>query len=311
MNRTLKVLATFVGAGALALGLSACSTPSTAADEIAVHRGGGPFEGKTDKECVPASSREVNSAFDGYFYYPSNQRTYDFVGDKDSDAKPITVVSKDNQTLSIPGQINFELNTDCKVLKAFHDNIGNRYQAYGTDSGQLEGEGWSKMLNLYIGRAADATMDRVAKQYTWRELYSDPAIKDTLNQKVNEEIQRLVNQQTDGDQVFFQNFQTLVNQPQPSQELVKALQTEESAKANAAATEVKAKADATAAENAAKAQVATKTAELKVAQLEAAILQAEINAHGGPALYNEWLIANKGLNPRQPTYGGNTIVDPK
>lgn len=302
MKSTVKYAA--LGAAAV-LGLAGCSIPTTASDEIAVHKGGGPFESKASKGCVAPETREVNSAFDEYFYYPVNQRVFDFTGKDGADASPISVVSSDNQILTVPGSINFSLNTDCEILTAFHDNIGRRYSAYmvEADGGYTTGEGWARMMNLYVGRAADATLDRIAKTYTWRELYSDPDIKDEMNSAVNETIARLVNQQTDGEQEFFTEFSALIQQPQPDEELVAALKQEETARANAAATEAKATADAAAAVAAAEAQVAQKEAELRVKQIEAQIQREVIAAYGSVENYNNAKAIEKGLNPFQPTYG--------
>lgn len=303
MKRITKVAA--LGAVA-AVGLTGCSMPVTAADEIALHYGGGPLEGQEFKGCVPASSRQVNSVADRYYYYPENQRVFDFTGKDGADVEPISVVSKDNQTLTIPGSVTFDLNTNCEVLKNFHNNIGRRYQAYmvdGENGEYVTSDGWSRMMNLYIGRAADATLDRVAKQYTWMELYSNPAIKDEMNAEVNKVVAQLVNQQTDGEDEFFQNFSALIAQPQPGDALVKALEDQQTAVATAQAAEAKAVAEANSARAAADAQVAQKQAELTVAQIEAQKKAAEIAAYGGPEAYNNAKAIEKGLNPFQPIYG--------
>ena len=189
---------------------------------------------------------------------PDAQRVYDFRGGEGADAEPIQVVSQDNQPVSIPGTIQFSLATNnCDVLKAFHDNIGRRYSAYMVDGpdGRRTDTGWIKMMDVYLGAAANSTMDRVAKQYTWQQLYGDPAIKDEINSAVNEEIARLVNQQTDGDEVFFIEFSALLQQPLPDPELIQSLKDIETGKAAAEAVETRAIADAAAAEAAAGAQV--------------------------------------------------------
>jgi hypothetical protein len=275
-----KILVLLAG---LAFLLTGCSMPSTAVDEVAVHRGGGLFESQSPKGCVPSGTKEVNSPGDSYFYYPANQSTYDFTGGKNSDSAPFTVVTKDNQTFEIPGSVKFSLNTKCEVLEKFHDNIGNRYAAYNTDSGQPRNDGWRKMLSLYIAPAVDGTLDRIAKQYNWRELRNDPSIKDKMNSEVNETVARLI------------------QQPVAPKELSIAAAAEESARAQASATQVKAEADAAAAEAAAKSQVKQKEAELKVAQIEADIKAAEIAAYGSIREYNNRMAIEKGLNPYQPT----------
>jgi regulator of protease activity HflC (stomatin/prohibitin superfamily) len=308
MKRTL-LRSALLATGALTL--AACSMPNTTSTETAVHFGGGPIEAHTAKGCVKPSTREINSVGDKYYYYPMSQSTYDFTGKQDSDAKPITVVSSDNQTLSVPGSISFDLNTNCKVLTEFHNAFGDRYHAYLDDDGEgnlTYSDGWRRMMGLYIGRAADSTLDRVAKKYTWRDLYSNPQIKDEMNQEVNKTIATLVGQQMRGDDEFFENFSALIQQPQPGTDLVKAVQDEETGRAQAAAAEAKAVADANAAKAAADAQVAQKQAEVYVAQKEAERQAAEIAPYGSAQAYNDAKAIEKGLNPYQPTYGGSVTA---
>jgi regulator of protease activity HflC (stomatin/prohibitin superfamily) len=309
MRTTMKI-ALFGVAGALAL--TGCSAPSTASDEIAVHKGSGWTEGKEDKGCVEPATRQLfwgQGMGDDYFYYPTNQRVFDFTKAGQGDADPFTVVSKDGQTLTVPGTLSFYLNANCDAVTEFHDKIGNRYQAYLED-GQ-DSAGWVKVLNIYMAPSVDATLDRIAKKYTWKELYADVAIKDEMNRVMNTEVARLINQQFLGDTEFFQNFEALIQQPIADPDLVAAVKQEETSKAQALATETKAKADAAAAEAAASAQVAQKTAELKVAQLERQIKQQEIQAFGGPENYINWLAVEQGINPFQPVYGSALVNVPQ
>ena len=302
-----KILIPLAGA---ALVLTGCSAPSTQADEVFVHKGSGISEGHENKGCVPAASKEINwgtGMGDDYYAYPFNARVYDFRGVEGSDRGPFEVVSKDGQTLTVPGTLSFTLNTDCEVLTKFHDRVGNRYQAYMEDN--QTGAGWAKVLNLYMAPALDATLDRLAKQYTWNELRSDPTIKDTINSKVNETVEALINQQLEGDEKFFEGFSALITQPIAPETLVASVRGAEEAIAAAKATQAKAEADASAAGAAANAQVKQKEAELKVAQIEAQILAAQIRSYGGPEAYAKKLAIEKGLNPYQPSYG-NSLVNP-
>jgi hypothetical protein len=197
-----------VGIIALAvLILTGCSAPSTQADEVFVHKGSGITEGHENKGCVPAATREINwgtGMGDDYYGYPFNARVFDFRGVEGSDRGPFEVVSKDGQTLTIPGTMSFTLNTNCDVLTKFHDRIGNRYKAYMEDD--QTGAGWAKVLNLYMAPALDASLDRLAKQYTWNELRSDPTIKDKINSEVATTVKRLINQQLEGDEEYFDGF---------------------------------------------------------------------------------------------------------
>ncbi len=299
-GRLVGLLAALVIGAVVALGFAVSLTSaSTAADEITLHYSGGPLSSKEFMECVPSSVRQYDGPGDQHFYYPANQRVFDFTGKDGSDAAPITVVSKDNVELSVPGSINFNLNTSCQVLRRFHERIGNRYQAYMQDgeNGRLQSLGWVRMLNLYIGRAADTTMDRIAQQYTWRELYNNPAVKEKMEQEVNEQIADLVQRQTDGEDVFFENFASLIQKPEPPDELKAAITQEQTkvAQANAARAEADAK----------RAQVA---AEVAVSQQETRKVSARVKALGGPEAYLKERLIDRGGNPFQPTYGGSTLV---
>lgn len=279
-----------------------CSTVSTAPDEVAVHVGGGPLDHQDVKACVDPSVRQnFNSFGDNYYFYPANQRTFDFTGRQNSDREPFSVVSKDNQVVSVPGSVEFSLNTECDVLVPFHIRVGSRHQAYNTQSGQPTSEGWAKMLDLYLGRAVDATLDRVAKKYTWRELHSDPSIRDEMNKEVNATIAAIVNQQFNGDEEFFTGFSALIQQPVADETLLAILKKEEAARAEAQATEVRAVADAEAAKKAAEAQVATKEAEAEIARLEAGILKERMAPFESVQQYNDYIAIEKGINPYQPT----------
>lgn len=301
--------------------LSVVRTVASPADEVAVHKGGGVIEAPNSKGCVAANSREIRRPGDKYFWYPASQRTYNFTGGDGADHAAFNVVSKDYQPLDVPGSVEFTLNVDCEVLTRFHDSIGNRYAAYYTSSDEWDDtpRGWQTMLDLYFAPALDATLDRVAKKYTWKELYADPTIKDEMNKAVNEQLAALIQQKMPGEDEFFKGFSALIQQPQPADTLVKALGDEEAAKAQAAAAKAKAVADAEtqqakaiaeaeAAKQAAQAQVAVKEAEAKIAKLEAQIREQEIEPFGSVKEYNNWLAIREGLNPYQPTYGGSVVA---
>lgn len=313
MNRKQGIIAALAGA---ILVLTGCSAPSTPADEILVHKGAGLTEGKEDKGCVEPATREINwgqGMGDDYFAYPASQRWYDFSKAEGGDAAPFIVVSKDGQQLTIPGRVDFTLNTNCDTLQRFHDLVGNREQAYivdGEDGARVAGPGWTRILNNYFQLPIDSALDAVAKQYTWRQLRSDLTVKDEMNKAVNASLTKLVNQQISGEDDFFLNFSTLVRQPEAPGELVKTETDRETALAQAATTEAKAVADAKAAKAAADAQVAQKNAELSVAQKEAEIQAAIIRSFGGPEAYAKWQAVQKGINPWQPSYGGSAVVSP-
>lgn len=284
--------------------LAACT--STSATEVAVHYAGGPLSSKSPEGCVEKSSRDY-SVFDTYRRYPLGQVVYDFTGKDGADAEPIEVVSKDNQTLTIPGQITMFLNTRCDVLQSFDVNVGGPRSAYlvEKDGEYVKSDGWRNVLALYQGRAADATLDRVAKRYTRDELFSDPTIKDVLNKEVNEQIAKLVNQQmgVSAKGPYFVNYSASMGQPDPGQDYRNILTQQQNVIAEGKRAQAEAESKASAAEAAARAQVAQKQAERKVAEEEAKIQRARISAYGNVRNYLENKALDKGLNLHQPSYG--------
>jgi hypothetical protein len=316
----LKRIVLVVAAIIAALAMTGCSI-GTPSDGTYVHKGGGIVEAADPKGCVPAASRELEKPGDSYYLYPTNQRTYAFDATYNAaeaaqdnytgpDGPAISVISKDGQPLAISGTVTFNLNTNCDILQRFHDQVGNREHAYFDDTDHTPA-GFRTVLNKYMRPSLDATLDRIAKQYEWRQLYSDVTIKDAMNSEVNAKIASLVNERFQGKDEFFVNFSALILQPQADNDLVGTVKATELSKAQAQATETKAKADASAAEAAAKSQVKQKEAELTVAQLEAKIKRAEIDAYGGVKNWLDSKAVEKGLNPWQPTYGGNVLTPAK
>lgn len=274
----------------LALGLTGCSSVNTAPDQTALHYEGGSVQSQKFKGCVNPSVREYNGPGDKHYVYPSNQRTYDFTGAKGSDAGVISISTKDVIPMSVPGLVRFQLNTDCKVLRRFHELIGNREQAYFDDSSKPS-SGWRKVLDQFIGRQIDATLDREALAYNWREIYTDPTVKQKLEASLSKSLQSLVDANTEGDEQFFKILSVQIQKPEPPAELLAALTSEQTkiATANAARAE-------------AEAQVATAKARAALALVEAQRLQNEIKGYGNADAYNKAKAIEKGINPYQPTY---------
>jgi len=314
IKRIMLIVAAIIAAFAMA----SC-TVDTPSDGTLVHKGGGIIEAADPKGCVIPASKEISKPGDSYYLYPTSQRYYAFnasyrppaeegQASTGADGPPITVVSKDGQTLTISGTLSFNLNTNCDVLQRFHDNVGNREHAY-FDSTDRVPQGWTNLLNTYMRPPLDATLDRVAKQYDWKSLYSDVTIKDKMNEEINRQISTLINERFTGADDYFLNFSSLVLQPTADADLVASVKQKELSVAQAQATQSKAEADAAAAEAAAKSQVAQKKAELTVAQLQAQIKAAEIQAYGGVKNWLDSKAIEKGLNPWQPTYSGGALVD--
>jgi hypothetical protein len=282
------ILALFAVA-ALAAG---CASASTGVDLKAVHYSGGSFSAKKFKDCLDPSTRSGFDPGDKFYAYPTRQISYDATGGKGAEAKAFTVVSKDNAELKVPATVTFSLDTDCQTLRKFHETIGARYSAAFDASGSSsdENEGWTNLLNYVIGKPLDTTLDRVAQNYDWRQVWNDPAVKTAFEKEVNTNIENLVNRQAGGD--FFKDFTVLILKPDPVDHgLKQAIADEQAAVAQANAQKAKADAD-------------TKTAQAQLAlqQAQAKAKQAEINGFGGFDHYVCIYLADKGLNCKQPQF---------
>lgn len=280
-----------IAMAAVALMATGCSSVSTGPDQVALKYESGQFASKKFIDCIPVSTRERewDPSLD-YFLYPANQRVFDFTGREGADAGVITVATKDSIQMAVPGLVRFTLNTDCEALREFHEKIGNREAAYFEEADKPS-DGWRRVLEQFIGRQIDATLDREALAYNWREIYTDPAAKARLDKAVAENLQELVNANTEGDTQFFNILSVQLQKPEPPQELLQALASEQTSIAQANAAKSKAEAD-----------VATARAQIELEKANAAKRQAEIAGYGSVEEYNRAKAIEKGINPYQPTY---------
>lgn len=286
MNKTLRKILIFIGAVTVLVTGTACSV-STQPDQVALAYNDGPFSPRTFDKCVPVSKREVQGPNDVAFAYPANQRTLSFTGEQGSDRGSFSVVSKDGVELQFPGNLQFLLNTDCDTLRAFHEKIGNRYKSYFEGD---ESEGWvSKVLPLYVAQPLQTALAGAASQYNWRELYNDPSVRVKVQESVTQNLPRVVNDQTEGEQEFFQGFVLTLQVPKPPDALRDAITNEQTvvAQANAKAAQ-------------AGAQIAQAVAETRVAEEEAKKKAAQIAGFPDPDSYLKEKAIDKNLNPYQP-----------
>jgi hypothetical protein len=204
--------------GALALVLATGCSASLGPDQAGVEFNGGAIQSKNFDNCVKPGDREYHGPGDTIYVYPAGQRSYEFSDNTASrETKMLSVVSRDLLPMDVAGVATFSLNTDCKTLQQFHERIGIKYEAW-TDTG------WLDLLGTYLQQPLDRTMDEVAKQYTWKELYSNPAVKDKWETQVGEKVVTQVNTVAGGQ--FFCSpsytgngkcgaFSLTLQQPQP------------------------------------------------------------------------------------------------
>lgn len=282
-----------MGLACVGLLLTGCATASTGPDVKAVHQTGGILSAKKLVDCLDPSNRSGYNPGDSYFGYPARQVSYDASTDDKAERGRFTVVSEDNVELYVPVSVTFNLVPDCETLTQFHATIGSRYKAYLDDSSGSSADypsGWIDLLNFVIGKPLDQTLDRIAQENNWRDLWNNPDTRKELETEVTATIETLVNRQAGGD--FFENFNVLVQKPDPvNSDLVDAIANEAAGIAQARAAEEKAKAEEIAAQ-----------AQEKLAVAQAKTRAAEIAGYGGVEEWLKYQCIDHGCNPYQPTY---------
>ncbi|AWS41486.1 hypothetical protein DKM19_09035 [Streptosporangium sp. 'caverna'] len=222
--------------------LSGCTRVSTQPDEVVLHYAGGVFEAIKFDECInPSSGATLLGPGDTAYSYPFGQRTFDFSGLGDAEAKPLSVVSKDNVEMTVSGVATFTLNTDCKTLQQFHEKIGLKYHAYYEGG---ESEGWRQMLNIYMRVPLDRAMDAASQEFEWRGLFNDPNVKQAWEARVGVLARQFIKAAAGADYFCNQNYAGVgecadisltIQKPEPPEALVSALASEQAAKAENAA----------------------------------------------------------------------------
>lgn len=284
-----KMKNVFVGMMVVALMMLTACGVSTPPDSTKVQVGAGPFEDAKFKGCIPPSTKKNSPTNDDYYAYPASERDLDATGQDGSDFRAITVLSKDNAEMSIPITFRFNMVGDCKTLQQFHKAYGSRYSAYLDDDGKST-DGWMTMLRKLMYDPADATLDEIAKKYTWREMLNNANAQNEIQAAIVDNIDEIVTANAKG--AYFENFVVLMKKPYPTDEaLRKAVAAEQQAVATAQSAEAEARAKKTQAE-----------AEVAVAEAEAKKKRAEIAGFGGYGNYSKSQAIEKGLNPFQPTY---------
>jgi hypothetical protein len=210
MSRNIRPL----GLLAAALLVAGCSITTPEPDQKGIVYDAGMFSDTTFQNCINPGSRDVSGPGDQGFVYPNGQRTFEFAEKNGAESGSLTVVSKDNLEMTVAGVATFSLTTDCKTLQKFHEQIGLKFRAY-------EDDGWNRLLGVYIGQPLDRAMDAAAKEYGWKDLFSNPQIKQEWERKVAAFAAQFIQEQ--GGAGFFGGFSVTLQQPQPPQGVRDAL----------------------------------------------------------------------------------------
>lgn len=286
MNRKIALLV-----GALLMSLTACGGYSVASDLTAVQVGAG-AEAKKVKGCKPPNERAWFGN-DNYYYYPLNERYWE-AQQEGGDGGRFSVITKDSVKLLMPVTIQFNFKTDCDTLTEFYTKFGRRSTAYLKESGEPENnDQWNKMLKSLVATPADTTLDRIIQDYNWRDVWQDPATRTEIESKLQEALtsaSSLMVQRAQGE--YFEDISVLIGQPSPPDELVAAVEAEQTAVAKARAAEAQAAAEE-----------AQARAEVSVAQAQADKQREVIRGFGGEENYLiAQCIKTPGCAPYQPTY---------
>lgn len=212
-------------AALLALAVTGCSITAPEPDQVGISYDAGPLSDTTFQGCIDPGVRDVSGPFDAGYVYPAGQRSYEFSDAKNAESKPLSVVSKDNIELTVPGVATFTLTTDCKTLQRFHEQLGLKFRAY-------EDDGWLKLLGVYIRQPLDRALDAASKEFDWKRLYTG-ADKQAWEERVRALIPQFIKEQ--GGEGYFTGFSVTLQQPQPPQGVRDALAAaQESIERNAA-----------------------------------------------------------------------------
>ncbi|WP_051799801.1 SPFH domain-containing protein [Catenuloplanes japonicus] len=222
MRRTVAVTAAAV---LMVPMLTGCSTVSTESDQVALHYDAGAFSSTTYQECVTENNRTWDGPGEKYYKYPAGQRNFDFMGGDDAESNPYTVVSKDNQELTVSGGLTFHLDTSCDpdggMLRDFHEEIGLKFQPTMDGDGQTT-DTWLEMLRFYIGQPLNKALATEAQKYDWLALYNDPNTRAQFEAAINANLGNAV-MATTGGKAYFVQFNLTLQKPAPRKELVDGL----------------------------------------------------------------------------------------
>jgi hypothetical protein len=242
----------------------------------------GPLSAKKYDSFVGSSQRQTFGPGDVTYLYPAGQRSYDATGNEGSEHAPFTSSSKDSVELATPMSVTFELNTDERTIRTFHEQIGIKYKAYYDDGSDDISKGWMNMLNFYMGQSLDTTVDRVLAGFNWRQAYNDPAVRVLIQTEIQKDLPQLVSQKMGGQ--YFTNYAVQVQRPVPTnQQLKDNIASAQNQVALAEAARGKADAD-----------LATAQAQVAVQQAEANKKKADISAYGSVEEYIQSTSHRKG-----------------
>lgn len=169
----------------------------TPRDRVGISYGGGPIEGAHFQKIVePGSSLFFNGLFDPLYLYPADQQNYIIsrsAGQSDDTASDSVVApSKDRVAIEYQVAVYYKLNTD--KLRAFHEELGLKYQAFTT-------KGWNDLIRDTFRQQIENALQEQTRRYDVADVYGNADLLVT----VQSEVQRTLSERLKaalGDQFF-------------------------------------------------------------------------------------------------------------
>lgn len=156
------------GIGAVVLGalllalipLVGSSLKKTPRDKIGISYGGGPIEGAHFQRIVePGHGLFFNGFFDPLYLYPDDQRNYIIsksTGQGSSTPDSVVAPSKDRVQIEYQVAVYYKLNTD--QLRAFHEQLGLKYNASTT-------KGWQALIRDTFRQQIENALQEETRRY--------------------------------------------------------------------------------------------------------------------------------------------------
>lgn len=146
---------------------SACGLEGTETNEIGLIYSGGVVEDKAYKGQLFAGATAKSVGLGSKVYkYRTDQRS--IIAGPDGSARdiaPVQFVSSDDTRMATDLQMYFKLNQNEDTLRAFHENLGVKTEAW-TDAG------WDQMLREYFIPQIERAIEAAGLAFPWRDLYA-------------------------------------------------------------------------------------------------------------------------------------------
>jgi hypothetical protein len=151
----------------------ACGFADTQINEIGLMYEGGITQNKDYKGILrPGATMESIGYGTTVYRYRIDQRSF-IADDEGGDTGPVAVVSGDQRML-VEYQLYFTLNQEEETLKAFHENLGVKTEAWKTD-------GWQQLLNEYFKPQIERALEAAALQFDWSDLRASEETRRQFN----------------------------------------------------------------------------------------------------------------------------------